>query len=141
MTAAPTLAEIRAAIEELKAVRPDALIATHPQAPRHVREAWEIWCNRMRNLRSEEEKAIRAEAATWRDVTGTPVIPVPWERKPTAELAETRKRIEEVKELRKQKAEKVSKPNGRPRQDHPSRETLQRRQQRAKAFGLTTEVA
>lgn len=119
----PSVEEVRALIEKHQLKRPDPLVCKHPQATKSQYGSWVKWCREHEQLQSLLELATRAAENVWRDVaTGQPVTnPINW----TSGAAS----FTNLKSGQPPRNKGKHGP-GRPRCECPSKETLQRREQR-----------
>jgi hypothetical protein len=125
------LSDLLAQLAAHEAARPDHLAATAPDAPQHLRDAWLAWCETKGHLDTKIAMAKSAENNVWRDADGNVVPGITW-RGGLRDLD----RALVKKAMEKKKAtmthSEAGKLGGRPRSDNPSREALQRREQRAR---------
>lgn len=124
-------AEIRTLIEKHLAQRPDHLICLHPQAPPHLRKLFTDWRERKEHLETQLQIADAAERNRWRDVaTGQVIQPEAWSG--ISDVHGIQNAHQRKKANAALKREQTASATGRLPLASPSRETLQRREQRAR---------
>jgi hypothetical protein len=109
-------------LDEHLSKRPDHLKALHPFASKVVREEYEAWVEKKHHLALQLEMAVTQESVVWKDSEGNTTHPT-WNGK-----GDTMS----IKSLQDRKKLNTKATPGRPILVKASKETIQRREQRAR---------